>query len=81
MEKLVIIPTYNERENVALLLKNVFELGAETLEIIGASVDYPISPQDNGTDFLMENRHLWIRSKRQAAILRVRHEIISAIRD
>lgn len=61
--------------------ENVYELGAETLEIIGASVDYPISPKDHGTDFLMENRHLWIRSKRQAAILRVRHEIISAIRD
>jgi len=61
--------------------ENVYELGAGTLEIIGASVDYPISPKDHGTDFLMENRHLWIRSKRQAAILRVRHEIISAIRD
>ncbi len=60
---------------------NVFEIGAETLEIIGGSVDYPISPKEHGTDFLMENRHLWLRSKRQTAILRVRHEIISAIRD
>jgi asparaginyl-tRNA synthetase len=60
---------------------NVYELGAETLQIIGSSPEYPISPKEHGTDFLMENRHLWIRSKRQAAILRVRHEIISAIRD
>ncbi|MFN7728814.1 MAG: asparagine--tRNA ligase [Bdellovibrio sp.] len=61
--------------------ENVFELGAETLEVIGASVDYPITPKDHGTDFLMENRHLWLRSKRQHAILRVRAEIIGAIRD
>lgn len=60
---------------------NEFEIGAETLEIIGTSVDYPITPKEHGTDFLMENRHLWLRSKRQAAVLRVRHEIISAVRD
>lgn len=61
--------------------EGVFEIGADTLEIIGGSVDFPISPKEHGTDFLMENRHLWIRSKRQAAILRVRHEIIKATRD
>ncbi len=61
--------------------EGVYELGAQTLEIIGASPEYPISPKDHGTDFLMENRHLWIRSKRQVAILRVRHEIIKATRD
>ncbi len=60
---------------------NVFEIGAKNFEIIGKSENYPISPKDHGTDFLMENRHLWIRSKRQHAVLRVRHEIISAIRD
>ena len=60
---------------------NVFEIGAKNFEIIGKSENYPISPKDHGTDFLMENRHLWIRSKRQHAILRVRHEIIMAIRD
>lgn len=59
----------------------VFEIGGDELEIIGKSVDYPITPKEHGTDFLMENRHLWLRSKRQTAILRVRHEIISAIRD
>lgn len=61
--------------------ENVFELGADELEILGAAENYPISPKEHGTDFLMENRHLWIRSKRQHAILRVRHEIISATRD
>jgi len=61
--------------------EGVFEIGADVLEIIGGSVEYPISPKEHGTDFLMENRHLWLRSKRQTAILRVRHEIISSIRD
>src|SRR5205814_7791266 len=42
--------------------------------------EYPITPKDHGTAFLMEHRHLWLRSRRQAAILRVRAEIISAIR-
>ena len=61
--------------------ENVFEIGIENFEIIGKSENYPITPKEHGTDFLMENRHLWIRSKRQHAILRVRHEIIMAIRD
>ena len=61
--------------------EGVYEIGAEALEIIGKSPDYPITPKDHGTDFLMENRHLWIRSKRQHAILRIRSEIVSAIRD
>ena len=58
-----------------------FEISARDLEIIGGSVDYPISPKDHGPDFLMNNRHLWIRSKKQHALLRVRAEIIAAIRD
>jgi len=58
-----------------------FELGARSLEILGASVDYPISPKEHGTDFLMGQRHLWLRSKRQHAVLRVRAEVIAAIRD
>lgn len=61
--------------------EGVYEIGAQTLEILAAAENYPISPKEHGTDFLMENRHLWIRSKRQHAILRIRHEIISAIRD
>ncbi len=61
--------------------ENIFEIGVKTLEILAPSVEYPITPKEHGTDFLMENRHLWIRSRRQHAILRIRHEIISAIRD
>lgn len=58
-----------------------YELGAEDLEIIQVAQEYPITPKEHGTDFLMNHRHLWLRSKRQHAILRVRAEIISAIRD
>lgn len=61
--------------------EGVYEIGAQELEILAVAETYPISPKEHGTDFLMENRHLWIRSKRQHAILRVRHEIVSAIRD
>ncbi|HEU5050692.1 MAG TPA: asparagine--tRNA ligase, partial [Gemmatimonadales bacterium] len=45
------------------------------------SPDYPISPKEHGTTFLFEHRHLWLRSRRQAAIARVRHEVVQAIRD
>ena len=45
------------------------------------SEDYPITPKEHGTDFLMNNRHLWLRSKRQHAILKIRHEIIKSTRD
>ncbi len=58
-----------------------FEIGVQQLELIGASSDYPISPKEHGTDFLMDHRHLWLRSRRQHAILRVRHAIIQAIRN
>jgi len=61
--------------------KGEFEIGVVEAELLGKADNYPITPKEHGTDFLMENRHLWIRSKRQHAILRVRHEIIAAIRD
>jgi asparaginyl-tRNA synthetase len=57
------------------------ELTASDLAILGASVDFPITPKDHGTAFLFEHRHLWLRSRRQVAIARVRHEVIQAIRD
>ncbi len=60
---------------------NVFEMGVKSFEILGKAENYPITPKEHGTDFLMDNRHLWIRSKRQHAILKIRHEIIMAIRD
>ena len=58
------------------------EMGATELEILGASpIDYPIQPKEHGVDFLMDNRHFWLRSPRQAAIMRVRNEIEQAIHD
>src|SRR5690606_7898438 len=59
----------------------VFELAVTELSQIAPASDYPISPKEHVTDFLMDHRHLWIRSRRQHAILRVRHTIIRAIRD
>ena len=58
-----------------------FELGLQEVEVLGASPDYPITPKDHGTTFLFEHRHLWLRSRRQAAVARVRHEVVQAIRD
>jgi asparaginyl-tRNA synthetase len=58
-----------------------FELDVSGLDIIGASTEYPITPKEHGVDFLLDRRHLWIRSERQQAILRVRHEVIRAVRD
>src|SRR5690625_974054 len=49
------------------------------MEIIHIAEDYPISLKEHGVDFLMENRHLWLRSQRQWAVMRVRSEIIYAI--
>jgi asparaginyl-tRNA synthetase len=57
------------------------ELSVTALEPLGASPDYPISPKEHGTTFLFEHRHLWLRTGRQAAIARVRHEVEQAIRD
>ncbi|MBU1694840.1 MAG: asparagine--tRNA ligase [Verrucomicrobia bacterium] len=57
------------------------ELAASSLRILQNATDYPISRKAHGTDFLMEHRHLWLRSPRQAAILRVRHTLIRAARD
>jgi asparaginyl-tRNA synthetase len=58
-----------------------YEVDVSKLEIVGESHDYPITPKEHGVDYLLDRRHLWIRSERQHAILRVRHEIINAIRD
>jgi len=59
-----------------------YELGVSELEILGASpLDYPIQPKEHGVDFLLDNRHFWLRSPRQAAIMRVRNEIEQGIHD
>ena len=58
-----------------------YEIDVKGFEIVGQSHDYPITPKEHGVDFLLDRRHLWIRTERQQAILRVRHEVINAIRD
>ena len=58
-----------------------YELSVQTIDLLGSSVDYPITPKEHGTTFLFEHRHLWLRSRRQAAVARVRHEVVQAIRD
>ncbi|MDQ0218955.1 asparagine--tRNA ligase [Peribacillus cavernae] len=55
-----------------------FELLVKNIEVIHESVDYPITPKAHGPEFLMDNRHLWLRSKRQHAIMKIRNEIIRA---
>ncbi len=57
-----------------------FEIGVKEFEVLSPSVDYPITPKEHGVAFLMDHRHLWLRSSRQHAITRIRAEIIRAIR-
>lgn len=59
----------------------VYELQINNLEIINISEPYPITPKEHGVEFLMDRRHLWLRSPKQAAIMRIRNEIIQSIRD
>jgi asparaginyl-tRNA synthetase len=58
-----------------------YELDVARLDIVSTATDYPITPKEHGVDYLLDRRHLWIRTPRQVAILRIRHEIIDAVRD
>lgn len=58
-----------------------YEIDVQHLEVVGESHDFPITPKEHGVDYLLDRRHLWIRSERQTAILRIRHEVINAVRD
>jgi asparaginyl-tRNA synthetase len=57
-----------------------YEMDVSGIRVISIARDYPITPKEHGIEFLMDRRHLWLRSSRQHAILRVRHQIIMAIR-
>jgi asparaginyl-tRNA synthetase len=57
------------------------EMGLQSVVVVSVSEPYPITPKEHGTDFLMDHRHLWLRSSRQQAILRIRAELIGALRD
>jgi asparaginyl-tRNA synthetase len=61
-----------------------YEMDVESVDIlqrVSEADPYPITPKDHGVEFLMDHRHLWLRSQRQHAIIRVRHEIIKSVRD
>jgi len=58
-----------------------YEITVEDIELVQLADGYPIGPKEHGIDFLLQHRHLWLRSLRQHAILRIRHEVTSAIRD
>lgn len=63
-------------------LPGQYEIQVKEVRVVGPTArEYPISPKEHGTDFLMDHRHLWLRSKRQHAILRIRHAIVKAVRD
>jgi asparaginyl-tRNA synthetase len=58
-----------------------YEIDVSGLTVVAPAEGYPITPKEHGVDYLMDRRHLWIRAPRQQAILRVRHEVINAVRD
>lgn len=57
------------------------EVTAKEFEVVGEAAQFPIQPKEHGIDFLLEKRHLWLRSQRQISIMRIRDEVVSAIRD
>jgi asparaginyl-tRNA synthetase len=61
--------------------KGGVEIAVRGVETVGGSPEYPITPKEHGTAFLMEHRHLWLRSSRQLAVLRIRHEVERAVQD
>jgi asparaginyl-tRNA synthetase len=58
-----------------------FEMDVTSIEIFSVAQEYPITPKEHGVEFLMDRRHLWLRSSRQHAVIRIRHQIIKAIRE
>jgi asparaginyl-tRNA synthetase len=58
-----------------------YEIAVKSLKLVNEAHEYPITPKEHGVSFLLENRHLWLRSPRQFAIMKIRHQIIKAIRD
>ena len=88
-EKFEEFKTYTQESSLSVIGKVVendrapgkSEIIVEDINLIHLSIDYPITPKEHGPDFLMNNRHLWLRSKRQHAIIKIRHQIIKATRD
>jgi asparaginyl-tRNA synthetase len=78
---LIITGTVRANPKAKKSIPEGFEVGIRTIELIQAAAEYPITPKEHGVDFLMDHRHLWIRSSRQWAILRIRATIIAALRN
>jgi len=84
-----IFKTFTQESSVSIIgivVKNDrapggYEIFVNSFKVYQISIDYPITPKEHGTDYLMNHRHLWLRSKRQHSILRIRHQIIKSIRD
>ncbi len=55
-----------------------YEMQVKSIEVISEAHDYPITPKNHGTEFLMDHRHLWLRSKKQHAVMKIRNEVIRA---
>ena len=88
-ENFNLFKTFTQESSVSITGKVVkneralggYEIFTDSFKIYQISIDYPITPKEHGPDFLMNHRHLWIRSKRQHAILKIRHQIVKSIRD
>ncbi len=80
-ESSLIVTGTVRKDNRAPGFPGGYEVSVSSLEVIQAAEEYPITPKEHGVEFLMDNRHLWLRSSRQWAIMRIRATIIRAIRD
>jgi len=80
-ESSVVVTGAVRQDDRAPGLPGGYELGVSDFEVLQIAEEYPIQPKEHGVDFLMQNRHLWIRSQRQWAVLRVRATVMQAIRD
>lgn len=80
-ESSVVVTGVVRQDDRAPGLPGGYELDVSSLEVLQVAEEYPIQPKEHGVDFLLENRHLWIRSQRQWAVLRVRATVIRAIRE
>ena len=81
LESSLVVTGIVRKDDRAPGLPGGYELGVTDLQVLQQAQDYPIQPKEHGVEFLMDHRHLWIRSQRQWATLRVRATVIRAIRD
>ncbi len=80
-ESSVIVTGTVRKDERAKGIPGGYELDIKTFEVLQATQDYPIGPKEHGTEFLLDNRHLWLRSSRQWAILRIRATIVATLRN